>query len=134
VYLFDTDIISNLLKKRPDPGLLRRISAISPELQFTSAITAGELVYGAYRSSRPEYFLEKLETLVWPHLVILPFDYNAARIYGKLRSSLEREGIPLSEPDLRIASIALNRQFTLITGNIRHFGRIRNLQVANWLT
>ena len=134
MYLFDTDTISNLIKKRPAPGLLRRLSEISPELQFTSAITVGELVYGAYRSNRPDYFLDKLEKLVWPNVTILPFDHAAAKIYGKLRADLERKGIPLSEPDLRIASIAMAHQFTLITGNVKHFVRIPDLKIEDWLS
>jgi tRNA(fMet)-specific endonuclease VapC len=54
-------------------------------------------------------------------------------MYGKLRARLERVGTPVSEPDLRIASIALNLQLTLVTGNVRHFSRIPGLNVENWL-
>jgi tRNA(fMet)-specific endonuclease VapC len=133
MYLFDTDTISNLLRKQPFPGLLRRLAGLSAEQQFTSAITVGELIYGAYRSTRPDYFLSKLDQLVWPNINILSFDETAARTYGHLRAQLERKGIPLPEPDLRIASIALAKQLTLITGNTRHFVRVPNLQVENWL-
>ncbi|MBZ0170601.1 tRNA(fMet)-specific endonuclease VapC [Candidatus Methylomirabilis lanthanidiphila] len=133
MYLFDTDTISNLLTKRPSPGLVRRLAGIAPRHQFTSAITVGELTYGAFRSARPDYFLHKLDQLVWPNVTILAFDEAAARVYGSLRAELERGGIPISEPDLRIASIALVHQLTVITGNIRHFSRISSLRVENWL-
>ena len=39
----------------------------------------------------------------------------------------------MAEPDLRIASIALARDLTLVTGNVRHFARVQALQVENWL-
>src|SRR3990172_712279 len=133
MYLFDTDTISNSLKKRPSPVLLRRLSTVLPEHQFTSAITAGELIYGAFLSSRTDYFLEKLDRLVWPNVRVLAFDMEAAAIYGSLRAKLERTGTPVSEPDLRIACIALSPRLTLITGNTRHFTRIPGLQLANWL-
>lgn len=133
MYLFDTDTISNLLARRPSPGLLRRLAGVSPRNQFTSAITVGELIYGAYRSARPEFFLERLDRLVWPNVTILAFDEAAARAYGHLRAELERGGMSLSEPDLRIASIALVHRLTVVTGNVRHFSRISNLQIENWL-
>ena len=133
MYLFDTDTISHLLIKNPPPGLLKKLAAVPSDQQFTSAITVGELIYGAYRSTRPDFFLEKLDRLVWPNITILPFDEAAARAYGRLRAQLERAGTPVSEPDLRIASIASIRRLTLVTGNTRHFSRIPGLSIENWL-
>jgi tRNA(fMet)-specific endonuclease VapC len=80
MYLFDTDTISNLLLRHPLTGLVRRLANVSVEHQFTSAVTVGELIYGAYRSARPNYFLEKLDRLVWPNITILAFDGAAAHI------------------------------------------------------
>ena len=65
--------------------------------------------------------------------VILPFDEAAAEVYGPLRARLESEGRPLAEPDLRIACIALSRELTLVTGDLRHFARVPDLSVENWL-
>ncbi len=64
---------------------------------------------------------------------MLPFDEPAARTYAELRAELERGGRPLDEPDLRIAAIALSRNLTLVTGNVRHFNRVPSLRVENWL-
>lgn len=133
MYLFDTDTISNLMKKNPFPGLLRRLAEVPPEAQFTSSISAGELIYGAHRSSRPDYFLDLLKRLVWPNVTILPFDTAAAHVYGELRARLERSGTPVSEPDLRIGSIAVTQQLILVTGNVRHFAKIPGLPIENWL-
>lgn len=133
MYLVDTDIISNLMSRIPSPSLLRRLALLSPDEQFISAITVGELIYGAYRSTRPEYFLDKLDRLVWPNINILSFDAQAGFVYGELRARLERAGTPVAEPDLRIASIALSRQLTMVTGNVRHFTKIPDLAVENWL-
>jgi tRNA(fMet)-specific endonuclease VapC len=132
-YLLDTDTVSNPLKKIPSLLLLRRLAVVPPEAQFTSTITVGEMIYGAYRSPRPEYFLERLEKEVWPNLQILPFDTDAAMVYGRVRRELERHGTPVAEPDLRIAAIALARGLTLVTGNVRHFSVVPGLPVENWL-
>lgn len=133
MYLFDTDALSQIIKKDPSMVFIRKLASIEPEQQFTSSITVGELVYGAHRSGRPEYFIEKLEKLVWPNINILSFDEGAAKVYGRLRADLEKQGTPLSEPDLRIASIALHHELTVITGNLKHFSKVPGLGVENWI-
>lgn len=133
MYLFDTDVLSNLLKRDPSPRLLRRLAEVPRAHQHTSAITVGELVYGAFRTSRPEYFVERLEARVWSNVVILPFDHAAAHGYGRVRAELERIGRPIGEPDLRIAAIALANRLTIVTGNVRHFAHVPGLAVEDWL-
>ena len=133
MFIFDTDVISNVLKKNPSPSLLRRVAGLAPEEQFTTSITIGELVFGAFRSQRPQYFLDKLKELVIPNIQILSFDEASAYIYGKLRADLEAQGQTIAEPDLRIASIALNHDLILVTGNTKHFSRIPDLKIEDWI-
>ena len=89
--------------------------------------------FGAHRSSQTEYLLQQFEELLWPMVQILPFDRASGKVYGSLRADLERAGTPLAEPDLRIAAIALTNDLTVVTGNVRHFSRIRGLRVENWI-
>lgn len=133
MYLFDTDVLSQVLKSSPSPSLVVRLAALTPEQQFTSAITVGEMVYGACISRRREHFLRLLEERVWPNVRVLSFDRRAGETYGRLRAELEQAGTPLAEPDLRIAAIALIHDLTLVTGNVRHFARVPGLRVENWL-
>lgn len=133
MYLFDTDTLSELLKRSPSPGLLARLAAVSPEHQLTTAITVGEMVFGAHRSPKREYLLRQLAERVWPQVRILAFDRAAAESYGALRARLEQAGTPLSEPDMRIAAIALTHDLTVVTGNTRHFQRVGGLRVENWM-
>ena len=133
MFLFDTDTLSQVMKRRPVPSLLARMAALPIEELFTSAITVGEMVFGAQRSPRREYLLSQLEELLWPNLQVLPFDHAAAETYGRIRADLERAGTPLAEPDLRIGAIALTRNLTVVTGNTRHFSRIPGLSVENWI-
>ena len=133
MYLFDTDTLSHLLRRSPAPGLLARLAAVPPEQQFTTAITVGEMVYGAHRSAKRDYLLRQLQERVWPHVRILPFDRAAAEVYGALRARVEQAGTPLSEPEMRIAAIALTHDLTVITGNTRHFQRVKGLRVENWM-
>ena len=134
MYLLDTDILSNLAKRTPSTALIAKLASVPPDDQFTSSITLGELLYGAYRlPTHTSLFLERIEGALLPNLPVLPFDAAAARRYGELRADLERQGTPIGEADLRIGAIALSRGLTVVTGNVRHFQRIPDLPVENWL-
>jgi len=133
VYCFDTDVLSAVLRKEPPLRLIRRLAQVPADEQFITSITLGELLYGASKRGSPE-LAQRVRAVVRRAAAVLPFDAAAAEIYGPLRSSLEAMGRRLDEPDLRIASIALSRRLTLVTGNVRHFSRVPDLRVENWLT
>lgn len=134
MYLLDTDILSNLLKRTPSTVLIAKLVSVPPEQQFTSSITLGELIYGAYRlRAQAGLLLERLDETLPPNLPALPFDRAAARRYDEVRAELEHRGAPLGDADLRIGAIALARGLTVVTGNVRHFQRIPDLSVENWL-
>ena len=133
-YLLDTDILGDLLKRTPSTVLIAAPAAPTPGQQFTSSITLGELLYGAHRlQERATHLLQPLNEALLPNLPVLPFDAAAARLYGALRAELERQGTPLGDVDLHIGAIALTRGLTMVTGNLRHFQRIPDLTVENWL-
>ncbi|MCE2466009.1 MAG: type II toxin-antitoxin system VapC family toxin [Dehalococcoidia bacterium] len=134
MYLLDTDILSNLLRRLPSMTLVAKIAATPQESQFTSSITLGELLYGAHRlGPMSDALLKRLDMTLVPNLPVIPFDADAARSYGEVRAELERKGTPIGDADLRIGAIALARGFTVVTGNVRHFNRIPGLPVENWL-
>jgi predicted nucleic acid-binding protein len=132
MYCFDTDVLSAVLRREPPLHLLRRLAQVPPDDQATTTITLGELLYGAAKRGSGQ-LVQRVREALSLATVILPFDADAAEIYGPLRADLERQGRRLDEPDLRIASIALSRGLTLVTGNIRHFKRVPDLLVENWL-
>ncbi len=134
MYLLDTDILSNLLKRAPSIALLGHLASVPTEQQLTSAITVGEFLYGAHRLEEGGVsLLARIEATILANLQVLPFDVPAAQQYGALRAHLERQGSRLDDADLRIASIALARDLTLVTANVRHFQRVPRLRIENWL-
>jgi predicted nucleic acid-binding protein len=134
-YLFDTDILSNLLRRSPSPSLLRRMALTPVGDQATSSITLGEMYYGARRlADGGNVLVGRIEARLLPNLAILPFDFPAARLYGEIRADLERAGTPIGDADMRIAAIAKANDLTVITNNTRHFERVEDLPVENWLT
>ena len=130
-YLFDTDVISALLRGDAMTKLHQRIARVPIRSQCTSTITLAELSYGAHKLGKVDLYARI--KVVLSELEILSFDVAAAEKYGPLRAQLERKGLELDEADLRIACIALVNDCTLITGNTRHFARLDELRVENWL-
>jgi tRNA(fMet)-specific endonuclease VapC len=134
-YLFDTDILSNLLRRAPSPSLLRRMAITPVGDQATSSITVGELFYGARRlADGGDSLVGRIEGTLLPNLAVLPFDSVSARHYGELRADLERAGTPIGDADMRIAAIAIANALTVVTNNTRHFERVAGLPIEDWLT
>ena len=131
-YCFDTDVLSAVLRRDPPMHLIRRLARTPAAEQATTTITMGELLYGAAKKGSPK-LVGRVRDLLAGAVTILPFDQPSAEAYGSLRAELEASGRPLAEPDLRIAAIATAYDLTLVTGNVRHFRRVPNLPVEDWL-
>lgn len=131
-FLLDTDTVSAVLKRTPHAGVVRRLAQTPQAEVFTSAITVGELVYGATLHAVPGLDA-RIETVL-ATLPVVSFDEAAAYRYGVVRADLERMGRRLDDPDLRIASVALAHDLVLVSGNQKHFTRIPELRLENWLS
>ena len=97
-----------------------------------TAVTVGELIFGAHRSERLAENLALVDELL-EIVTVLPFDTDAARRHGELKDTLRRAGTPLADLDLQIASIALVHALPLATHNTGHFNRIPGLILVDWL-
>lgn len=128
-FLFDTNAISEVLRKKPAPLYLYWLESVPRAEQFTSAVAIGELYKGAFRSSAPQLHLENIESRILPSITVLPFDVAAARVYGEIRAKLEREGLPLEDADLQIAATAIFHDLEIVTGNLKHFERIPGVRI-----
>jgi predicted nucleic acid-binding protein len=128
-FLFDTDAISEVFKKRPALAYLRWIATVPKAEQFTSAVSIGELFRGAFRSTDPERHLTNIESRVLPAVTVLPYDVAIARIYGRIQAKLADAGKPLADADLQIAATALHHGLELVTGNLRHFERVPGIRI-----
>jgi predicted nucleic acid-binding protein len=127
-------VLSNIIKQKPSEVLIDKLQAVPKESQCTSAINIGEIYYGAYKSNRKDQILKAFEEHVFPNINVLFFDEDSGKLFGKLKAQLEKKGIFCSEPDLRIASVALRNNLKLVTGNIKHFENIPGLRLENWIT
>ena len=131
-YLLDTNIISNLLRSRPSPILIKHLEETSPTDRLICSITLGELIFGALKIPEAQKYLVPINELAG-NIKIIPFDARAARRYAEIRATLMRQGQSIGDADTQIASIVLARKYVLVTRNIKHFSRIPGLLLENWI-
>jgi tRNA(fMet)-specific endonuclease VapC len=66
-------------------------------------------------------------------VTILDFSYSEAVVAGDILAPLARRGELVGMEDVLIGTTTLVREYTVVTGNMRHFECISALQVENWL-
>ena len=93
-----------------------------------STITLAELEHGVENSLHQRKNRKALDEFV-AILEILPFDDKAARIYGKIRTALQKQ--PIGPLDMLIAAHALSLGVPLITNSTKEFKRVTGLSLQN---
>ncbi|HAM52646.1 MAG TPA: VapC toxin family PIN domain ribonuclease [Nitrospiraceae bacterium] len=127
--IFDT---SEIITFERDGGSVDEIVRGREDEPFgISVITVAELLHGVERANtqarkiRRQAFVEK----VIEFFPIFSFETTIARIYARLWASLAAKGIVVGSHDLIIAATALSMDYTIITANMRDFGKIEGLRV-----
>jgi tRNA(fMet)-specific endonuclease VapC len=129
-YMLDTNICVYIAKNRP-AEVRARFELMTSGQIVMSAITLGELLFGACKSNDRAMALAQIEkTLQDVPVEILGQD--AAEAYGEIRATLEKQGCLIGTNDLWIASHAVALGVTLVTNNEREFQRVPGLNVENW--
>jgi tRNA(fMet)-specific endonuclease VapC len=128
-FILDTNVVIALVNNTASL-LGERIRSHPPGVIALSVIVAHELYYGAFISGRRAKNVEEIESL---HFPVLSFDKEDARQAGEVRAALRWAGTPIGPFDLLIAGQALARNLTLVTNNVREFGRVPGLRVEDWL-
>jgi tRNA(fMet)-specific endonuclease VapC len=128
-YLLDTNICIYVINARPALVLERFRQEPAGQIGVSS-VSAAELAYGIAKggSARNE---EALRLFLAP-LAIVPFDEDVIWTYGKIRTDLEKRGMPIGAMDTMIAAHALSLDLTLVTNNVREFERVKGLRLENW--
>jgi tRNA(fMet)-specific endonuclease VapC len=129
MYLIDTDVLVHLL--RGNSTVHNAVAAHARDLKVVSVASYGELIYGCHRSGRVKENVAKVRHVV-ANFSIVPILEPIMDRYGLLKADLAKQGQILEEFDLIIAATALFLDYTLVTGNARHFDRVPDLRIENW--
>ena len=130
MYLLDTDTIIYSLKGVPTVVEQMREHATDPKA--ISVITYGELIYGAEKSQQVSGNLAKVHRLreIFP---VIEISCSIMDTFGHLKAVLTRKGIVVDDFDLIIGSTALTMGFAVVSNNEKHFSKIPDLLLENWL-
>jgi tRNA(fMet)-specific endonuclease VapC len=128
--MLDTNICIYIIR-RQSAAVLKHFLAYQVGDIGISSITLSELRYGVAKSAEREKNAKALDEFIVP-LEVASFDEAAARIYGDIRSILEKTGKPIGAMDMLIAAHAVSLVIPLVTNDAREFSRIPALKAIDW--
>lgn len=124
--ILDTNVLSALMRSKPDVPVVEWLDAQPAESVWTTAVTVFEIWTGISLLD-PGQRRDTLHTLFTGLLAevldgrVLPFDERAAHEAGALAAARQRAGKVAEIRDVQIAGVALARRATVATRNVRHF-------------
>jgi predicted nucleic acid-binding protein len=130
LYLIDTDVLSELRKRKRDANVTAWIGAIAADL-FVSTVTIAEIERGIEQRRRDDpAFAQDLANWLDTTLRlygerVLPLTVNIARRWGRLAAQVGNKDL-----DLAIAATALEHGLTVVTRNVAHY-EPTGVEVAN---
>lgn len=129
-WLLDTNICVYLLNGNEQ--LKRKVSEIGVQNLAVSNAVLAELYFGAYNSTKEKTNLATIEAFC-KHLTIIADSTGSARLFGRIKADLKRQGKRIEDFDILVASVAIANGRTLVTHNTEHFSRIAGLRIEDWL-
>jgi len=133
LYMLDTDTCIFLMRGE-SPALAAKVQSVPLQQQVMSAVSYAELSYGvlASASAKRKQNQRVLDSLAL-HLAVLDWPQEAAPHYAEIRLDLRKRGAQLGAADLMIAAHARALRAVVVTNNSKDFGRVKGLQVENWM-
>jgi len=129
-YLLDTNTCIRFINGRSF-GIRAKLLSIADSEIVMSTIVQAEMYAGSAKSQTRQRSRE-IQDEFFRRFTSIPFDAQAAQIYGDIRASLEKQGTSIGGNDLLIAATALARDLTLVTHNTREFERVNGLKLEDW--
>ncbi|MGA1286683.1 MAG: type II toxin-antitoxin system VapC family toxin [Rubrivivax sp.] len=135
--LLDTNVLSALMQREPEPAVVAWLDAQGAESVWISSVTLFEARYGiallpeGQRRTRLEHELDQLVQAEFGQRVLV-FDAQAARQAALLAARRKAQGRNVDVRDTWIAGVALAHGATLATRNTRHFDDLTTPVVNPW--
>lgn len=126
IYLVDTDLIASYLNGHKKAVTV--LDKLAGQGLAISLMTFGEIYEGIYFSKDPKV-AEQVFLKLLHGLTVQPLSKNVLRQFARIRGGLRAKRILIPDTDLLIAATAIYYNLILVTGNIRHFNRVPNLNL-----
>ena len=133
----DTNVLSELMRSRPDPKVLGWLDRQAPRSVWITTVTYFEsrlglalLPAGRRRNALESAFADVMTNDLEGR--VLAFDFKAAAEAASLAAARQRAGRPVDIRDTQIAGIAQARRATLATRDVRHFDDLTVPVVDPW--
>jgi len=131
--VLDTDILIGYL--RGNEKAINVILDLKKQETFlnTTVFNTAELYKGCYAMKNVAKGLMKVKSLLETLDEILPFNTEAIEEYAKISADLKKRSLSIGVMDELIASVCIVHDEIFHTGNEKHFQRIENLSIVNWM-
>ena len=135
-YLLDTNLLSETVRPKPDPGVNRWLDTVPDEALYISVLTLGEIRRGierlteGTRRERLRVWLEH-ELPDWFGDRLLAVDQAVADRWGRLLAEAAR---PMPSIDSLLAATALHHDLRLVTRNAKDFDYPGLEVISPWRT
>ncbi|MDJ0680111.1 MAG: type II toxin-antitoxin system VapC family toxin [Xenococcaceae cyanobacterium MO_167.B52] len=130
MYLLDTNTVSDYLKG--NPGVLKNLKRHHHSLVAISSITKYELFYGLLKNPQAHQKYGEQLRLLFKQAQNMVFDEESALLAAQIKQELIQQGKSIGDCDTMIAAIGLQHNAVVVTNNVKHFQRVKNLVVVNW--
>lgn len=126
MFVLDTNVLSEMMRDRPERAVRRWMDRQPRRTRFTTAVSEAEVRFGIARlpSGRRRDQLEWAVDRTFRELIggrILPFDSEAARAFAVLAADRSRSGHPIPTADGQVAAIARRHRARIATRNTGDF-------------
>lgn len=133
MYLLDTNILSELMKKNPNPRMLSRLREKPVHSLFTSCVCVSELRFGCSLRADFNEFWSRINKEIIARINIVALGQNEAVLAGDILAQLSSKGEAVGMDDILVAACALANQLTMVTDQVERYSGIKGLAVENWL-
>ena len=123
--ILDTNVVSELRKAHPEPAVVERLRALGSRHLYLTSITLAELAHGVHRLDDGR---KKTGLLTWLGGIeqrykgcVLPFDHDAAMLWGQCMANARKQGQAVSREDSQIAAIALRFDLPVMSRDVQPF-------------
>ncbi len=129
-YLLDTNICAFMFRGKY--GVRQRLHEIGLRNCHISILTYAELYFGIENGGvEVEHNLNVLNTFC-NNVDIMGID-DVVPAYAREKARLRKAGTPIDDFDLMIGATALTHNCVLVTENLKHLGKIKGVEIENWI-